>query len=162
MGKPLVLVVDDEPDMANYIAKVVREAEKYNVVIAHNGKEAFEALEKNRSLFGLGDTLVGCVLLDIKMPEMDGLQFLEKLRKEYEKRIGVIIVSAYEDQEKWGKAMEGFVAGYLRKPFNNSNLLAYLDMFFTNPQFAIQQSRERLFGERFHASLKKEKKNNTI
>jgi CheY-like chemotaxis protein len=153
MGKPLVLVVDDEPDMANYIAKVVKSTEKYEVAIAYNGKEALAALEKHRHLFGLGDTKVGCVILDIKMPEMDGLQFLEKLRKDYEGRIGVIILSAYEDQEKRTKAYQGKVVAYLTKPFEDKNLLDYLELFFTTPGFAIDSTKQVIVGKNLYTSI---------
>ena len=155
MKKPLILIVEDEPDMANYIAKVVKATEKYEVAIAHNGKEAFKVLEKHRSLFGLGDTKVGCVILDIKMPEMDGLQFLEKLRQDYAGKIGVIIVSAYEDEEKRAKASSGKVAGYLTKPFDDKALLIHLNLFFKSggDDFLVEQTKQTLVGKNLYTYI---------
>jgi response regulator RpfG family c-di-GMP phosphodiesterase len=104
---------------------------------------------------GLGDTKIKCIVLDIKMPEMDGLQFLVKLRENYGKEIGVIILSAYGDEEKWSKATAGLVAAYLRKPLNETELLTYLKIYSMNKNFAIDQTRQKLFGERLSADIEK-------
>jgi len=131
MTKPLVLVVDDEVEYANKIATAVKSNDKYEAVIAYSAREALGELKKRRSLFGLRPNRVRCILLDLKMPEMDGLQFLKKVRREYGNGISVILVTAFEDTEKWEAALDGFIAGYLKKPFERQELLDQLDELFS-------------------------------
>jgi sigma-B regulation protein RsbU (phosphoserine phosphatase) len=64
------------------------------------------------------------------MPEMDGLQFLAEMRKHFGDDIGVTMLTAWEDEEKWDKATSGFVINYLKKPFKSDDLIATVDSFF--------------------------------
>jgi len=134
MAKPLILVVDDEVDVANSITNVIKDSEKYEVLTAYSGKEALEHLKKNKVLMGIGGNRVRLILLDIKMPEMDGLQFLEKVRKDYGEDIGVAMLTAWEDEEKWDRATSGFVVDYIKKPFKSEELMATIDGFFSGKE----------------------------
>ena len=64
------------------------------------------------------------------MPEIDGLQFLEKVRKDYGEDIGVAMLTAWEDEEKWDRATSGFVVNYIKKPFKSDDLINNLNKFF--------------------------------
>jgi CheY-like chemotaxis protein len=133
MEKPLILVVDDEKDVADSIVETINNTGNYQVIKANSAKEAFENINKNKIMLGIGGNKIKLILLDIKMPDMDGLQFLEKLRKTYdEEEIGVIMVTAFEDNEKWDKATSGFVAGYINKPFREKQLLENLEKYFSS------------------------------
>jgi CheY-like chemotaxis protein len=124
------MVVDDEVDVANVISSVVRDSGKYAVLTANSAKEALEQLAKNKVFFGLGGNRIRFIFLDIKMPEMDGLTFLDKVRKEFGEDIGVSMLTAWEDEEKWDKATSGFVVNYIKKPFKGHEILSTLDNFF--------------------------------
>lgn len=131
--KPIVLVVDDEVEVANGIADIVKKMGAFEVVTEYSAKGAFEVLRKNKHWFG--PNRVNLILLDIMMPDMDGLQFLEELRKTYrDEQIGVIMVTAYEDEEKWEKATDGFVAGYITKPFREEAIHSAVEKFFSDPE----------------------------
>jgi CheY-like chemotaxis protein len=130
MANPLIMVVDDEVDVANSIANVIRDTKRFEVVTAFSAKEALELLEKNKVFFGLGGNRIRLIFLDIKMPEMDGLQFLEKLRKNYGEDIGVSMLTAWEDEEKWDRATSGFVVNYIKKPFRSEDLISTIDKYF--------------------------------
>ena len=132
MSKPLVMVVEDEIEYSKEIAEAVRSSGKYDTVVANTAKDALSQLKRNKGFLGLSANRIKCILLDIKMPEMDGLQFLGKIRKDFDDSIGVFIVSAYEDPEKWDKALSGHVAGYIKKPYDRKGLLNKLDFFFSN------------------------------
>ncbi|MBU0502491.1 MAG: response regulator, partial [Candidatus Margulisbacteria bacterium] len=81
-------------------------------------------------LMGMGGNRIRLIFLDIKMAEMDGLQFLEKIRKDYGEEIAVTMLTAYEDAEKWDRATSGFVIRYLKKPFEPDEIVSTADDFF--------------------------------
>lgn len=137
MEKPLIMVVEDEVEYADKIANAVRNTGKYEVIVAYSAKEAFENIKKNKVLLGIAGNRIKLIVLDIKMPEMDGLQFLEKLRKDYGwygEDVGVIVLTAYEDQEKWERATSGFIINYIRKPFEREDLIKTIDRFFAGEE----------------------------
>lgn len=130
MDKPLILAVDDEPSVADNLVGLITKTGKYDALAAYNAKDAFEVLNKSKRL--LEPNRVSLILLDIKMPDVDGLQFLEKMRKSYnDDKIGVIMVTAYEDEEKWDRATNGYVAGYIKKPIDEKELVAMIDRFYS-------------------------------
>ena len=151
MAKPLVMVVDDEVDVANSIANTIKDTNRYAVLSAYSGKEALEHLKKNKVFMGLGGNRIRLILLDIKMPEMDGLSFLEKVRKEFGEDIGISMLTAWEDDEKWDRATSGFVVNYIKKPFKAEELIATLDNFFEG-----QEGRMVLDTFERHIAKKKE------
>ena len=121
MEKPAILVVDDEIKITDMLVRMIEQTGRYEAVKANSAKEAFEILDKNKRFLGLAKNKIECIVLDIKMPEMDGLQFLNKLRMDesWWKFMPVILLTAYEDREKWAKATSpssGAVASYLKKP----------------------------------------------
>lgn len=130
MANPMVLVVDDEVDVANSIANTIKDTKRYEVVTAYSAKEALQQLSKHKVLLGLGGNRIHFLFLDIKMPEMDGLQLLQKIRKDYGEDIGISMLTAWEDEDKWDKATSGFVVNYIKKPFRAEELISTLDGFF--------------------------------
>ena len=129
MAKPLIMIVDDEIDVANSITNTIKDTKKYDVVTAYSAKEALELLKKNKILLGLGGNRIRLIFLDIKMPDMNGLQFLAKIRKDFGEDIGVCMLTAWEDEEKWDQATSGFVVNYIKKPFKSEEILATIENF---------------------------------
>lgn len=140
--KPTVMIVDDEKDFADNLATIVSSDGNYNVVVAYSANDGIEQLRKNQPV--IGKNKIGLILLDIKMPEMDGLQFLEKIRLEYS-GIGVAILTAFEDKEKWERARGGLVAAYLKKPVQEVELMAKIKRFFDGKEsWMIEQTKWEL------------------
>ena len=111
--KPLsVLVVDDDREIVDSISIFLR-AEHYQVYQAYNGLEALDLLMEHE---------IHLLLLDVMMPDLNGIQTLMRLRET--KNIPVILISAKsEDADK----IYGLTAGaddYITKPFNPSELMA--------------------------------------
>jgi len=130
MAKPLIMVVDDELDVANAIANIIKDTNRYEVITSYSAKEALANLKKNKIMLGLGGNRIRLILLDIKMPEMDGLQLLEKIRHDFGEDIGIAMLTAWEDEDKWDRATSGFVVNYIKKPFKSEELIATIDKFF--------------------------------
>ena len=82
--KKTILVVDDEENI-RFLYKEELTDEGYEVILAGNAEEALEKIGQQRP---------DLITVDIKMPGMDGLEFLQKLKEE-EKEIPVILCSAY-------------------------------------------------------------------
>ena len=109
-----VLVVDDNEDSLRIISTVLQGA-SYEVQLARSGKEALSAIEA-----GLPDA----ILLDIMMPEMSGIEVLERLRSSPRgARVPVILLTAKSQDED---VISGYQYGadyYITKPFTPKQLL---------------------------------------
>jgi two-component system, cell cycle response regulator len=114
--KPTLLIVEDNLDTQLFLKSAFESTNKYEVLLSGDGLDALEVVKLNQ-INGINN--IKCILLDLHMPQMDGIEFLEALSKIEEDipKIPVIITSAYEDAEKLEKAVEFDVAGYLLKPF---------------------------------------------
>lgn len=85
-----VLVVDDEPNVRDYLAQILRDA-GFNVVTASDGGEALETIQRQRPDF---------ISLDLVMPKKSGHKLLYELRKDKElSRIPILIVTAHAQDE---------------------------------------------------------------
>jgi two-component system, chemotaxis family, chemotaxis protein CheY len=106
-----VLIVDDSAAIRKILQRVLRQTEVPigTVYEAGDGVEALETLRRQT---------IGLVLSDINMPNMDGLEFLTKMRAEQLwKSIPVLMVSTEGTQAKVLEAVERGASGYVRKPF---------------------------------------------
>ena len=108
-----VLIVDDDPSLQSLISEILK-IEDISFEIASSGKEAFQLAMK--SIYKL-------ILMDIKMPEWDGLTAIRSLDfvQEIQK---VIVVSAYLDSALLQElSKEPLVVGWLEKPFDPGQLV---------------------------------------
>lgn len=108
MNKPkkqILIIEDDLPLLQLMAGKFVREG--FAVLEAKNGQEGLElALKEHPDL----------ILLDIRMPEMDGMTMLKKLRVDsWGKSVSVIILTNLDDGERAAEALESGVSDYLIK-----------------------------------------------
>lgn len=107
-----ILVVDDEIEICNAIEIYLRR-ENLNAIKAHNGIEALEILNKNK---------VHLIILDIMMPELDGLKTCMKIRET--KNIPIIILSAKSENIDKIIGLNSGADDYITKPFNHLELIA--------------------------------------
>jgi two-component system, chemotaxis family, chemotaxis protein CheY len=113
----LILVVDDDHDIRDAVAELLRES-GYEVVVARNGAEAHDLLQVG--------PLPSVILLDLMMPEADALEFrTRQLQDPRVADIPVVLLSASSRTVESAQAMG--VAGYLKKPFGADNLLATVE-----------------------------------
>jgi two-component system NtrC family response regulator len=109
-----ILIVDDEKNYPPIISAVL-ENEGYETLTAYSGHEALEILT---------DSDVDLVITDMKMPKMDGIALLEKI-KEKDSDFPVILMTAHGTVEKAVEAMQKGAYNYILKPFDNERLILY-------------------------------------
>ena len=106
MLKDKILVVDDEQSMREFL-EIMLKKEDYKVSLASNGEEVLKLLE--RDIFDL-------VLLDVRMPKMDGIAVLKRIKALAAETI-VIMITAYASHDTAVKAMKEGAYDYITKPF---------------------------------------------
>mgnify|MGYP001625054669 CR=1 FL=1 len=107
-----ILVVDDDKEIVNAI-EIYLSQEGYHIIKAYDGEEALEKLKENE---------IHLIILDIMMPNKDGIETLQEIRKD--KTIPVIMLSAKsEDYDKISGLNTG-ADDYVTKPFNPLELIA--------------------------------------
>lgn len=112
MNKEKILIVDDETDIA-LVLKYQLEDAGYESVSARDGFEALQALSGEE--FSL-------VLLDIKMPRMDGIEVLEKMQDGFS-HVAVIMMTAHGSEDIAVETMKKGALDYIAKPFSAEDLL---------------------------------------
>ncbi len=113
MGVAPILVVDDEPDMRSALSHSIQRC-GFEVESAASGSEAVVKFKKNA---------YSLVVTDVKMPEMSGVELLEKIRKRAP-QIPVIMITAYGTINNAVEAMQEGASDYLLKPFSFETLEA--------------------------------------
>lgn len=108
-----ILIVDDEPNYLIVLAELLKD-EGYEIFTADSGLAALPIVHSID---------LDLVLSDMKMPGMDGIELLAKI-KEYNRELPVILITAYAEVEKAVEAMRLGAFTYLAKPFSNQQLLA--------------------------------------
>jgi len=115
MVKPPVLVVEDESDIADLIVFHLKR-EGYPTRVVSTGKEALRAIERERPAL---------ILLDLMMPEVDGLEVCRRLKRDSESRtIPIIMVTARGEESDIVVGLELGADDYITKPFSPKVLMA--------------------------------------
>jgi DNA-binding response OmpR family regulator len=112
MEKMTVLLCDDDRAIVDAL-EIYLKQEGYNVLKAYNGTQALKALKENE---------IHLILLDIMMPEMDGLTATIKIREE--RNIPIIIISAKSEDTDKITGLNFGADDYVTKPFNPLELMA--------------------------------------
>lgn len=107
-----VLVCDDDTAILNSIAIYLKQ-EGYNVLTAENGKEALKIIKREE---------IHCLILDIMMPELDGLSATLKIRESY--NFPIILLSAKSEDTDKITGLSFGADDYVTKPFNPLELMA--------------------------------------
>jgi NADH-quinone oxidoreductase subunit E/NADP-reducing hydrogenase subunit HndA len=107
-----ILVVDDEAIVLKSCERILS-SEGFTVDTATNAKNALSLLEKN---------FYDLVITDIRMPEMDGIEFMKEVRKK-NPDINIIVITGYPSQESIKAALSLRIIDYLPKPFSPNHLL---------------------------------------
>jgi len=116
-GRRTVLVVDDEPTIAEVVSRYLERA-GYATRTAADGVEAIRVADESRP---------DLVVLDVMLPRLDGLQVLERLREGEDGRTPVILLTAKGEQDDKLAGLRNGADDYVVKPFSPSELVARVD-----------------------------------
>ncbi len=106
--KGRILVVDDEPIVLKSCERVLA-PEGFEVETSESGPDALRKLDNGKSF--------DVIVTDIKMPEMDGIEFMAEVRKK-DPDVGIVLITGYPSQESIKEALTLRIVDYLPKPFS--------------------------------------------
>src|SRR5262245_11614487 len=137
-----ILIVDDFEDQRELLAMTLKEAGYRSLVFAHSAREALEQL-------GVGGSTpadrVDIVLMDILMPDMDGLEACRRIREEERlQHLPVIVVTGKTEASDLTAAYTAGATDYIRKPVIPAELVARVSMAMRlKEEFDSRAERER-------------------
>jgi len=123
-NRPMVLIVDDEPDMC-WVLENLLAGSGFDLRIAKTGQTALGLMET---------TKFSVALLDVKLTDMDGLDLARQI-KAMNPSINIVMISGYyyKDDVNIRRAMEeGFVSGFVSKPFLHEDVIGMLQTLVSN------------------------------
>lgn len=109
--KKTILICDDEEGIRESLRLIFER--DYALIFASNGGEAIDLLKKNPA---------DIVIMDIKMPRMDGIEAMRKL-KEIKPAIKILVTSGYKSVETAKEAVNAGASDYMVKPFDRAEIL---------------------------------------
>jgi len=130
-----ILIVDDSQLIHSMYRLVLNRYKNCKIVDAMNGLEALDALSRENDF--------NIILLDINMPVMNGLQFMEKIKNEnIYKHIPIIVISTEGKEEDTLRALQLGATGYVVKPFKPHMLYELIEKILSRkqPLFASSKS----------------------
>ncbi|RXJ55284.1 response regulator [Candidatus Marinarcus aquaticus] len=140
-----LLYVEDEEGIRNNIFEIFQDVFK-EIHLAKNGEEAYKIYTEQKP---------DLIITDIRMPKMDGIELIEKIRQTNSK-VRVIIFSAYTDLDYMLKAAELHLVKYIIKPVNEEKLVDALESFLNSyegtkiytliPQWLFDEGRSTIKG----------------
>ncbi|MCX7927141.1 MAG: response regulator [Candidatus Omnitrophica bacterium] len=125
--KEKILIVDDEKAVREFLERFLRQKGFTNVSCAQNGEEALLFLEQEKR---------DVVFLDIKMPGVNGIKILRKIKAKYPET-SVIMITAYAEREIAEEALKEGAYDYITKPFN----LSYLELSLLSKIATLNKTR---------------------
>ena len=133
-----VLVADNNEDLCQSAVFSLKEI-GINAEWALNGKMAIEMVKKRHQ----EDNDYQIVLLDWKMPDMDGLETMREIRKQVGDNIPILIISAYDWSDIEEEALKAGASGFISKPLFKSNLFLGLSSFMLKKDTEELQQKEK-------------------
>jgi len=144
-----VLVVDDDPQVCKTVGMILKE-HGYHVQSYSQPRQALQAVRKSP---------LDIALIDIKMPDLSGLELVEKIKTE-DARIAPIVMTAYPDVQTAAETMRLGCRDYITKPFREEQLLASVEriahemgLIYTNEGELNRLIGQRIRQERLKQSL---------
>ena len=116
MASPKIIIVDDNDLIRTLLRGILRAEECEIIGEARNGTLALELIEKSKP---------DIVLLDVLMPEMDGLETLQNIKQQYLEII-VVMITGSPSKDNVKESIQGGASGFIVKPFNSAKVIETL------------------------------------
>jgi len=117
-----ILIVEDDPTTVQLIEFLLKK-NNFEVLIAYNGVESLQIAKKEK---------LDLILMDVMMPKMDGIEAIEKLKKDENTRdIPIIILSALGQEMDVMRGLQAGASSYIVKPFSPQELLTEINTKLT-------------------------------
>ena len=144
-GNPAhLLIVDDEPEIAESLADYLTKKEGFRISLADNGQKALDILQ---STVGVEDE-IDLVLLDMRMPRMSGLDVLNWIRKHPELQYTrVVLLTAAAGSHEKVEALSAGADDYITKPYSPQELLARVKTILRT--LALEKQLQRPYNLKF-------------
>ncbi len=110
---PKILICDDEEGIREALKLIL--SDHYDLILTKDGDQCLDCLAKSKE--------IGLVLMDIKMPRVNGLEILKQIKTNYPS-LPVVIVTGYKSVETATEAVRLGASGYIVKPFRSEEILA--------------------------------------
>lgn len=108
-----ILIIDDNPDIIEYLSMVIEDNISASIYEAQDGKTGMDIIQKYP---------IDLVISDLNMPEMNGFQIAEAINKDFP-NILCMLITGNIDMEAYREAIKYKVYDFVEKPFNDENLL---------------------------------------
>jgi len=112
--RPVVMVVEDDEEM-NQLQRDLLAVHDLDAVAAYTGLEALEVC---------GRCQADAVLLDLMLPELDGFETCQRLRKDRNQRLPIVIVTALDGEDWRRRGLQAGADAYFSKPFDPDEVIA--------------------------------------
>ncbi len=117
--KKILIVEDNEKNM--YLISFMLEKSNYEVIKATRGEEGVELAQKEKP---------DLILMDIQLPDIDGLEAIKRIRKlKLDREIPIIAVTSYAMSGDRAKLINGGCTGYIEKPINVKSFLSEVQKY---------------------------------
>jgi len=132
-----ILIVDDKQSIRSLLEHILKQAGYQEILLAESAQKAFDILKSKE---------IDLVLLDIMMPEIDGIKACQRIKEEFAKDIPVIMITAKTDNDHLKQAFDAGAIDYIKKPFNRIELLARINsaVKLINKEKKLQETVELL------------------
>ncbi len=121
-----ILVIDDDPSISSIFEFILQQA-GYHTLSATSGREGLECLRSGKKM--------DLVFLDLKMPEMSGIETFQEIQK-IDPKLLVVIMTGYSVDEMLKDAYKMGAYGVIYKPFDVEEVLAVIEKIFNLPSLS--------------------------
>lgn len=135
MKKKNIMLVDDDSSIRKLL-RAVLEKNEYNAVLCASREEALETLDKSVNYY------IDAVILDVILPNMDGLEVLKRIRNSPHRRLPVIMLTCKNSEIETVVGLEMGADDYLSKPVRYHELIARLKTVFRRTDATVQARPE--------------------
>lgn len=126
-GSASILIVDDSVSIVNSLGKIL-ELNGYRVDSAFNGSDALRKIRQSE---------YDVVICDIEMPGITGMDFLERVRRDFDDHLDVILMTGFLDQEYFIQAIRLGASDFIRKPVESTQILRSIKSILERKRYQL-------------------------